>query len=49
LCNNYPQGCNLSEEELEGCLANNAAKLLGLEPRPPPNTEVIGNWHLFVD
>lgn len=49
LCNNYPQGFNLSEEELEGFLGNNAAKLLGLEPTPLPDTEVKGNWHLFID
>ena len=40
---------NLSEEELEGFLGNNAAKLLGLEPTPPPDTAVKGNWHLFID
>jgi predicted TIM-barrel fold metal-dependent hydrolase len=49
LCNNYPQGFNLSEAELEGFLGNNAARLLGLEPTPPPDIEVIGNWHLFID
>jgi predicted TIM-barrel fold metal-dependent hydrolase len=28
----YPQGMNLSDEDLEGFLGNNAARLLGLEP-----------------
>lgn len=49
LMNNYPQGMNLSEEDLEGFLGNNAAKLLGLDPTPPPQTEAKGNWHLFID
>lgn len=32
----YPQGYNCSEEQLENFLGNNAAKLLGLDPTPPP-------------
>lgn len=36
LCGPYPQGYNCSEEQLENFLGNNAAKLLGLEPTPPP-------------
>lgn len=39
LCQDFPQGCNLSEEDLEGFLGNNAAKLLGIEPTPPPPGE----------
>jgi predicted TIM-barrel fold metal-dependent hydrolase len=39
LCQDFPQGCNLSEEDLEGYLGNNAAKLLGLKPTPPPPGE----------
>jgi predicted TIM-barrel fold metal-dependent hydrolase len=33
-----PQGMNLSEEDLEGYLGNNTARLLGLTPTPPPTT-----------
>ncbi|HEY7280262.1 MAG TPA: amidohydrolase family protein [Actinomycetota bacterium] len=36
LCMDYPQGFNLSEEDLEGYLGNNTARLLGLEPTAPP-------------
>jgi uncharacterized protein len=39
LCQDFPQGCNLSEEDLEGYLGNNAAKLLGIKPTPPPPGE----------
>jgi uncharacterized protein len=39
LCQDFPQGCNLSEEDLEGYLGNNAAKLLGINPPPPPPGE----------
>jgi len=49
LCGNYPQGCNLTEEGLEGYLGNNAAKLLGLTPTPAPQTEIKGNYHRFID
>lgn len=47
LCGDPPQGMNLSEEDLEGFLGNNAAKLLGLEPTRgweealPATTETI--------
>src|SRR5918999_5267983 len=33
-----PQGLNVSEETLEGYLGNNPARLLGLDPTPPPAT-----------
>jgi len=36
LCDPEPQGFNLSEEDLEGYLGNNTAKLLGIDPTPPP-------------
>lgn len=39
LTGDYPQGFNLSEEGLENYLGNNAAKLLDLEPTPPPTRE----------
>jgi hypothetical protein len=39
LCQDFPQGCNLSEEDLEGYLGNNAARLLGIKPTPPPPGE----------
>jgi uncharacterized protein len=39
LCQDFPQGCNLSEDDLEGYLGNNAAKLLGLKPTLPPPGE----------
>jgi uncharacterized protein len=38
LCMDPPQGLNLSEEDLEGYLGNNTARLLGLAPTPPPAT-----------
>jgi hypothetical protein len=38
LCTRPPQGLDLSEEDLEGYLGNNTARLLGLEPTPPPAT-----------
>ncbi len=41
LCQDFPQGCNLSEDELEGYLGNNAAKLLGIKPTPPPPGEPV--------
>jgi predicted TIM-barrel fold metal-dependent hydrolase len=33
-----PQGMNLSEDDLEGYMGNNTARLLGLDPTPPPLT-----------
>jgi predicted TIM-barrel fold metal-dependent hydrolase len=36
LCMDPPQGLNLSEDDLEAYLGNNAARLLGLAPTPPP-------------
>jgi hypothetical protein len=33
-----PKGLNLSEVDLEDYLGNNTARLLGLEPTPPPAT-----------
>jgi uncharacterized protein len=41
LCQDFPQGCNLNEEDLEGYLGNNAAPLFGLEPTPPPPGEPV--------
>lgn len=41
LCQDYPQGLNASEDELEGYLGNNAARLLGLKPTPPPPGEPV--------
>jgi uncharacterized protein len=38
LCCLSPKGLNLSEDDLEGYLVNNTARLLGLEPTPPPRT-----------
>lgn len=48
LCGDYPQGFNISEEGLEDFLGNNAAKLLGLDPTPPPDIPKVGNWHQFI-
>ncbi|MEJ7721069.1 MAG: amidohydrolase family protein [Ilumatobacteraceae bacterium] len=36
LCHPAPQGFDCSEERLEGYLGNNVAKLVGIEPTPPP-------------
>ncbi len=36
LLQDFPQGCNASEDEVEGYLGNNAARLLGLKPAPAP-------------
>jgi predicted TIM-barrel fold metal-dependent hydrolase len=38
LCSDPPQGFNLGEDDLEGYLGNNTARLLGLEPTPPPRS-----------
>jgi predicted TIM-barrel fold metal-dependent hydrolase len=38
LCMPPPQGFNLNEDDLEGYLGNNTARLLGLVPSPPPST-----------
>jgi predicted TIM-barrel fold metal-dependent hydrolase len=38
LCQDPPQGMNLSEDDLEGYLGNNIARLVGIEPTPPPRT-----------
>ena len=36
LCHEPPQGMNLDEDTLEDYLGNNLAKMLGIEPTPPP-------------
>jgi hypothetical protein len=36
LCKDPPHGINLSEDDLEGYLGNNIAKLVGIDPSPPP-------------
>ncbi len=36
LCHEPPQGLNLSEQVLEDYLGNNLARMLGLQPSPPP-------------
>jgi predicted TIM-barrel fold metal-dependent hydrolase len=36
LCHEPPQGMNLSEDDLEGYLGNNIARLVGIDPTPPP-------------
>jgi predicted TIM-barrel fold metal-dependent hydrolase len=38
LCHPAPQGFSCSEDQLEGYLGNNIAKLVGIEPTPPPAT-----------
>jgi hypothetical protein len=38
LCHEPPQGLGLSEDDLEGYLGNNIAKLVGIDPTPPPRT-----------
>lgn len=46
LCMDPPQGLNLSEKDLEGYLGNNAARLLGLAPTPPPATAAEAKAYL---
>jgi hypothetical protein len=46
LCMDPPQGLNLSEEDLEAYLGNNAARLLGLAPTPPPVDEAQARAYL---
>lgn len=36
LCHEPPQGLGISEEQLEGYLGNNIARLVGIDPTPPP-------------
>ena len=36
LCHEPPQGLNLSDQVLEDYLGNNLARMLGLQPSPPP-------------
>jgi hypothetical protein len=36
LCHEPPHGMNLSEDDLEGYLGNNIARLVGIDPTPPP-------------
>ncbi|MFC0807726.1 amidohydrolase family protein [Ensifer sp. P24N7] len=36
LCHEPPHGLGLSEDDLEGYLGNNIAKLVGIDPTPPP-------------
>jgi predicted TIM-barrel fold metal-dependent hydrolase len=38
LCHEPPQGMNLDEDTLEDYLGNNLARMLGMEPTPPPAT-----------
>ena len=38
LCSNPPQGLNLDEDTLEDYLGNNVARMIGLEPSPPPRS-----------
>ncbi|QBE61775.1 amidohydrolase family protein [Pseudoduganella lutea] len=38
LCFEPPQGLNLDEDTLEDYLGNNVARMVGLEPSPPPRT-----------
>ncbi len=49
LCHEPPQGLNLSEDDLEGYLGNNMAKLLGLAPTPPPKDEAEAQAYLRGD
>jgi len=46
LCHEPPQGLNLSEDDLEGYLGNNMAKLLGLAPTPPPKDRAEAEAYL---
>ncbi|WP_130906424.1 amidohydrolase family protein [Pseudomonas sp. Sample_16] len=38
LCHEPPQGLNLDEDTLEEYLGNNTARMIGLEPTPPPRS-----------
>ena len=38
LCMEPPQGLNLDEDTLEDYLGNNIARMIGLEPSPPPRS-----------
>ncbi|WP_280356002.1 amidohydrolase family protein [Nocardia otitidiscaviarum] len=49
LCHEPPQGLNLSEDDLEGYLGNNMAKLLGLAPTPPPKDRAEAEAYLRGD
>ncbi len=49
LCHQPPQGLNLSEDDLEGYLGNNMAKMLGLQPTPPPKSEDEAKAYLRGD
>jgi uncharacterized protein len=38
LCHEPPQGLNLDEDTLEDYLGNNIARMIGLDPTPPPRS-----------
>jgi predicted TIM-barrel fold metal-dependent hydrolase len=38
LCHEPPQGLNLDEDTLEDYFGNNIARMIGIEPTPPPRT-----------
>ncbi|RVG32287.1 amidohydrolase family protein [Sinorhizobium meliloti] len=38
LCHEPPQGLNLNEDTLEDYLGNNIARMIGLDPTPPPRS-----------
>jgi len=38
LCMEPPQGLDLDEDTLEDYLGNNTARMIGLEPTPPPRS-----------
>ncbi|MDB5730968.1 MAG: amidohydrolase 2, partial [Variovorax sp.] len=38
LCHEPPQGLSLDEDTLEDYLGNNLARMIGLEPSPPPRS-----------
>lgn len=38
LCHEPPQGLNLDEDSLEDYLGNNLARMIGIEPTPPPRS-----------
>lgn len=39
LCHEPPQGLNLDEDTLEDYFGNNVARMIGLDPTPPPRTK----------